>query len=352
MRVQGVHLDEDETGIDMSRLKITQICCPACHGSLDEDSGGVTCVSCNTHYPCLLNIMDLRHPRPITAPKDRKRIDTLVEAFDTCTFEELLGFFLEGAKLSPKITRDTLDYYAQLTGRSQKMTGMFLKRYEESFGSLDTECAVDIGCGAGGGALALAKYFNTVLAVDSDLAQLILARKLISQTTVTNIRLICAYAQHLPGKTNSFSYAQGINVIEHLEDVINPFLGEIHRCLIKGGGFAADSRNRFDIFTPEPHSGIRLLGYLPRRWIPVVARRLSGNHYENTRLHSLGELKSVFRASFFDYRIVLPYISAYGLSQKLDRWIRLVEKLRFINQVVMPLFPAHLILAKNNKILE
>jgi len=323
-----------------------QLYCPACKNQLRNVEGGVYCSSCNLKYPRLLDILDLRYPRPEISKSEQSQIDEMTKGFTSLSFEELLQVFLREAQLSKRVIKDTLKYYRTQTERAEKMVGMFFSRYKEFYGSFSTDYALDVGCGSGGGAIALAKRCKEVFGVDSHLSQLILAKKLIAQSHISNVSFICAYAQRLPFGKESFGFAQGINVIEHMEDMTGVVLREIWRCLESGGGFAADSRNRFDIFLPEPHSGIRFLGFLPRRWIPGFVRRITGNHYEHTRLLSYREIEAFLMGCFDEYLVVLPYISAYGKPIRMDRWVRAVEQCGILNRILLCFFSAHLALAR------
>ncbi len=325
-----------------------QLYCPACKNPLRNVEGGVYCSFCNIKYPRLLDILDLRYPRPEVSKLEQSQIDEMTKGFASLSFDELLQVFLREAQLSKRVVKDTLNYYRTQTERAEKMVGMFFSRYQEFYGSFSTDYALDVGCGSGGGSVALAKRCKEVVGIDSHLSQLILAKKFIEQSDIRNIRLVCAYAQCLPFGKESFGFAQGINVMEHIEDMAGAIIGEIWRCLESGGGFAADSRNRFDIFLPEPHSGIRFLGFLPRRWIPGFVRQITGNHYEHTRLLSYREIEAVLAGCFNEYRVVLPYISAYGRPARMDRWVRAFEHCGILNRILLCFFSAHLALARKH----
>jgi hypothetical protein len=119
--------------------------------------------------------------------------------------------------------------------------------------------------------------------------------------------------------------------------------------LKNGGGFAADSRNRFDIFMPEPHSGIRFLGFLPRKLIPDFVRRTTGNHYLSTRLLSYRELASVARKTFTHFKIVLPILEAYGQSERYDKVLKTLEKFDLLKILVLRCISTHILVAHKRK---
>jgi ubiquinone/menaquinone biosynthesis C-methylase UbiE len=313
---------------------------------LAKQRSDLICPACGLKFQIVLGIPDLRHPRPEISKSERIKIDRLVKGYSRLTFQQLLEIFLEGARLSSKIKQNTLNYYAKQAKRSEDMGRMFLDCNEKAFGPFPRNTVLDLGCGAGGGAIALGRSFKHVLAVDSDFGQLILAKKAISLSERQNIRLLCAYAESLPLANALFNYIQCDNVLEHLVDNLSPVIREIHRVLTATGRFSADSRNRFDLFLPEPHSGIRWLGFLPRRWTPWFVRKFTGNHYEQTRLLAYNELRKTIGSVFDDYQITLPQLSAYGRVGVADRRLQRLLDFPFIRRMLMPVFSTHIVVAR------
>jgi ubiquinone/menaquinone biosynthesis C-methylase UbiE len=323
--------------------------CPACHGQLAGQQSGLHCRQCGLIFASILDIPDLRHPRPHVSRAEQSRLDRLVASFNELDFSGLLKIFLRDASLSPGVLMDTFEYYDSQWERSAKMTRMFLERNKDAFGCFRRGAALDLGSGAGGGAIALRQSFQRVLAVDSDPAQLILAKKAISESGQMNIQLLVGYAQNLPLPDCSFDYVQCANVIEHLVENLELVILEIRRVLVDQGRFSADSRNRFDLFMPEPHSGIRWLGFLPRRWIPGMVRRMTGNHYRQTRLLSRGELCQAVGQAFPDYSVELPDLDAYGRTGTMSRHLQVLLNQSLINRLVSPIFSAHLVVARKRE---
>lgn len=298
----------------------------------------------------MLGIPDLRYPQNESRSGSGTKENELINRFSTSTFEEMVLVLLDGAHLSEKIMNKTLIYYRTQDVRSEKMVSMLITRYQEHFNNPLFENVLDLGCGSGGAAGSLSKRFRKIFSIDEDMVQLILAKKYFEEKHIDNVVLICARAQALPFSNASFDYVQAINLIEHLEDAIHQVIQEIYRTLKIGSGFAADSRNRFDIFMPEPHSGIRFLGFLPRKLIPNFVRRTTGNHYLSTRLLSYRELASVARKTFTHFKIVLPILEAYGQSERYDKVLKTLEKFDLLKILVLRCISTHILVARKQNL--
>jgi len=324
----------------MSPTDISVIC-PVCGSDLCQSIDSLICKTGFHFFPVVKTIPDLRYP---SVPYGDQILEML-EIYDNADFDDLLEIVVRNAKLPEKIITATDKYYQNQFVRAEKMTAMFLQRTFDVFMPPQRNLSMDLGCGSGGGVFALSKRFDTVFGVDSNLAQLLLAKKSLDKTGISNYQLICANAHALPYPHETFSYIQAINVLEHVKE-FSGLLENVYTRLNVGGIFAADSRNRFDIFAPEPHTGIRFLGFLPRTWIPRLMRLFFGIQYENTRLLSYGELTHSLNNFFPEqYKIVFPLVRAYGKSAVIDEWINKIEDLAIINKLLLHVFTSHLVLA-------
>jgi ubiquinone/menaquinone biosynthesis C-methylase UbiE len=75
---------------------------------------------------------------------------------------------------------------------------MFQKRVRQQ-GWLEAgrRVALDIGCGIGGGLLALAQDYECVVGLDISLSSLLIARKVLEEAGLTNVQLVHASAHQL-----------------------------------------------------------------------------------------------------------------------------------------------------------
>jgi ubiquinone/menaquinone biosynthesis C-methylase UbiE len=156
---------------------------------------------------------------------------------------------------------------------------------------------------------------------------LLLAKKSLEELEIQNVILVQANAQRVPIQNGCIDYTVAQNVIEHLIDV-KPALYEIRRVLKQGGCFCGDSRNRYDLFFPEPHVKLRWVGLFPRKLQAWYVRKLKHVTYADAHacLLSWWELRRNARQVFGrSAHVVFPRVSVFGQSPYWDRWIERVE---------------------------
>ena len=229
------------------------------------------------------------------------------------------------------------------------MLTMFRKRLSHFYSLPNKKVSVDLGCGVGASSIILAKEFSLVIGIDPSLPDLILAKKYFQEQQINNITLIQAYAQNLPLHNDVASLVTAQNVIEHLFDVESAFR-EIQRILQHDGCFCGDSRNRFDLFFPEPHAKLRWVGLFPRKLQPWYVRKFKNIPYTSAYLLSWFELTRIAKRAFGKLsKVIFPLVSAYGQSQKLDRITQIIEKIPIFNSLILFFFPSHLLITQVNK---
>ncbi|MDM7925739.1 MAG: class I SAM-dependent methyltransferase, partial [bacterium] len=203
----------------------------------------------------------------------------------------------------------------------------------------------DLGCGSGAGLAALAEHYGAVVGIEPGLSNLILAKKALETVPAGRVLLVRGVGQALPFADGVFDYVQMQNVIEHVIDA-DAVAAETRRVLAAGGRFAADSRNRYDLFRREPHVHLRGVGFLPVRWQKRYVWFRRRIRYEQTRLWSYGELKGILKRHFNgDFRIVFPSLAAYGQSGSLDRWVGYIGRIPVLGGLLLRFFPSHWVFA-------
>lgn len=317
---------------------------PCCHAHLEP--GPWRCAACGRSFPSTLGIPDLRWPAARDDPVVTGLVRILLDRYPTTGFRDLVA--LEIAALTPpaRLGEIYLDYRVNGLERGQRIERMFRASLSDHFSLPGRGLALDVGCGIGANMASIARDFGRVLGIDPYLPDLILAHKFFQEQGVANVVLVQAMAQALPFADGVFDYTSAQNTIEHLFDVQEAF-AEIRRTLRPGGCFCGDSRNRFDLLTPEPHVQLRWLGFLPRRLMPLCARLFRNMEYKTVRLLSLCELRHYLRGTFGEqHRVTFPAVSAYGQSRQWDGLLDLIERIPFLNAVVLFFFPSHLALAQ------
>lgn len=122
--------------------------------------------------------------------------------------------------------------------------------------------------------------------------------------------------------------------------------GECHRVLHSGGAFCGDSRNRYDLFSPEPHVKLMWVGYLPRVWTKGYVRFRRDMSYDLTYLLSYNDiLMSLRKHGFRKFKITYPLISAYQKPAWMDTLLSIIERIPVVSRLVIQVFPSHLVLA-------
>jgi SAM-dependent methyltransferase len=322
--------------------------CPVCQGDLS----GTQCTNCALEFSQTHGILDLRWPQQPMSRDTDSAVEKILANYDKSTFRELVlmrfEIATEGTAVPQSLVEFYQNYHRTLAERGQQMIGMFQSRTEENFTLPGKALALDIGCGVGASSLALAKEFDQVIGIDPSLPSLLLAQKYFAENEISNVTLVQAYAQHLPVKSNVVDFGVAQNVLEHLFHVEAAF-HEIVRVLTEGGCFCGDSRNRYDLFLPEPHAQIRWVGFLPRKWQPWYVNKRRQIPYDDTHLLSKGELTKFGSKAFgHSVKVTYPLSIAYGRSPKWDKWIYRLEKIPLLNNLFLQIYPSHLFIGKSS----
>jgi ubiquinone/menaquinone biosynthesis C-methylase UbiE len=156
--------------------------------------------------------------------------------------------------------------------------------------------------------------------LDPYLPVLVLAKKFLEECNIQNVILIQAYAQNILLHNGCVDYGcVDYAVAQMLLINVKPALHEIRRVLKQGGYFCGDSRNRNDLFLPEPHVKLRWVGLFPCTLQSWYVRKFKNAYADaRARLLSWWELRRCARQVFGrSVRIVLPLVSTYGQSPHL-----------------------------------
>ncbi len=344
---------------------IPQPVCPACRSPLKETAGdtipraggaptdSTVCAGCARTYPRLYGILDLR-PDPTPSAwddADRETAEALAAAFAGASYRDLVALQQSRRRASEirGMQAHYMEYLLDQEERSRNMADGFHGRMERLFpGGRRGGVALDLGCGSGAGLAALAERYSAVVGVEPGLSNLILAKKALETIPAGRVLLVRGVGQALPFADCVFDYVQMQNVIEHVIDA-DPVAAETRRVLAAGGRFAADSRNRYDLFRREPHVHLRGVGFLPVRWQKRYVWFRKRIRYEQTRLWSYGELKRILKRHFGrDFRIVFPVLAAYGQPGSLDRWFGRIGRIPLFGGLLLRFFPSHWVFACKN----
>jgi len=325
------------------------LACPYCQIALQTAAECWLCLQCGRKYASTLGIPSLGGADLDAAPTERTLIDQLVAAYPTATVEEMSQARLAVGKANAELCQFYVNYHRTLHQRGPAFLRMFQERVAQAgWDNYDRRVALDIGCGIGGGVLALAPEFEHVVGLDISLSSLIIARKVIEEAGLKNVTLVHASALLLPFLPGVFDYSMAINVLEH---IFTPerMLTEVRRVLAVRGLFAGDSRNRFDLLFKEPHVGLRWVGYLPRRWMAPYVRRRIGVDYNvmQARLLSYRDLAYALQVAFgAQWRILLPDAAAYGAAGTAADVAEKINRVRILRSLAARIAPSHIALGR------
>lgn len=268
--------------------------CPACRKPLHASGGEFTCAACGAIYPAVLSIPDLRtfDPPYATREEDLARAEALAARYEELNYRDLLHWaFIE---LHPELDAEQREH---LVDGRLKRPQINRARWElvqglmARLGLVVADApALDVGCGTGGFVAELAAIFPRAVGADIVMEELVLAHKYLSEQGFENFRLVCCGAEQLPFASGAFGLISATDVIEHLADQERA-LCALYDALVDNGMLCFNSPNRFDPIHPEPHVGVRWVGFLPRVLQEPYVRWRSGKDYKGKRLLALGELQ-------------------------------------------------------------
>jgi len=327
------------------------LACPICRFVLQIAHDLYRCQQCGRTYASNFGISSLGTDDVPLDPAEQGLVDKLSAMYSTATVEEMSQARLAAGEATEELRQMYANYHRALRQRGPAFLRMFQERAAQvGWDGYDRCAALDIGCGIGGGVLALAREFEHVVGLDISLSSLIIARKVIENAGVNNVTLVHASAHRLPFLSSAFDYIMAINVLEH---IFTPerMLAEVRRGLAQRGVFAGDSRNRFDLFFKEPHVGLRWVGCLPRRWMAPYVRWRIGVDYNimHAFLLSYGDLSGALQTTFgSQWRIMLPDAAAYGAAGSAVSISNNMNRVGMWRPLLARITPSHIVLARQS----
>lgn len=164
--------------------------------------------------------------------------------------------------------------WASPTGRRRaaRRAGFFL----ESLNAAPGLRALELGCGSGVFLERAATSRARIVAIDLSLEMLAQVREKLSKTTSDRPRLLCADAQRLPFRDESFDVVFGSSVLHHLD--LPTALREVHRVLRRGGHIVFAEPNMLN-----PHIAL-VFRVFPRAWSGLSADEQAFSRFHIRRL--------------------------------------------------------------------
>jgi SAM-dependent methyltransferase len=231
----------------------------------------------------------------------------LNEQFDRRDFRGLLECYFDlDAEIPPDLRRRQIAHILSAPERA--------RTWLAAMGPIGRLPLLDLGCGTGSFLAAVGHDVGPAWGVDIALRWLLVARKRLDEEGLTNVRLVCGCAEHLPFRDRSFGGVVAGDIIEHVSDQ-DRTLAEAHRVLMPRGRLFLAAPNRFSL-APEPHVQVWGVGFLPRRWMAAYVRLVRGIDFRAIRTLSHGEWVRLLRRSPFGRgSINAPGLPAADLAQ-------------------------------------
>jgi SAM-dependent methyltransferase len=271
------------------------LCCLKCGGDLEVGQSQVQCLECDRQWPALLGIPDFRERGGNYIRRDLEQAEALAEAFASKNRNELvvlsveMGSFYQDEKASSNLRLQRIRNRQQWQTNSQVIATR-LTQLKSLISFQHKNVAADVGCGSGSYLPALSEQYQQVVGVDASMSELILARKLLEETGLTNVRLACTFAENLPIRTQTVDFGMALYVLEHVISAPES-LTEIFRILKPGGHFYFAVPFRYTWVPPEPHTHVWWVGWLPRRWQAGYVRFFKPDFdFEKIHLFSFREI--------------------------------------------------------------
>lgn len=313
------------------------LCCPVCHGLVSRLADTYRCADCGGVYPVRYGIPDFRlAPDPyISVSAEIGKIDRLLSR-PGLGFRELLSAYYVLSPENPPALHQR--YIAAMEGAVNRGSALVRKLQARNPGG-STSSLMDLGAGTAGLTAAASAHYARVVGVDVALRWLLMGRQRLLELGIQS-PLICANAESLPFRAETFDAVIADAVLEHVRDS-EKMSQQVQRVLADGGSFFFTTNNRFSIL-PEPHVKILGFGLLPRRTMEWVAMKLRKTPYR-ARLHSRRELRRLFKGVA---SVELPSYEAGELGARNERvrrvWER-IERLPAVRRLIGPVVPQYFI---------
>ena len=315
--------------------------CPKCHGSLSDNKDFMECPACEVNFPVYKGVPDFRYVNSDFQPSQQeiKIRNALLSSYETASFEELIEIRYGHSKGCPKDLCEQqkafeLSYEQKGISRSFQINKLLKDCRRTLSGKY---LVLDIGCGSGTAVPWIMHGFERGIGIDYSLIDLIVGSKFLEEHQISNLKLVCADARSLPLSDGVFDFVNATDVIEHILPGQEQFMDDVSRVLKKGGGVYLNSPNRYNVFTPEPHVKVRLVGLIPRALMDRYVQKRKGVSYTTIRLLSLNELRSlIFSAFGADFVLTGPFIDLDAPATDFKR--KVIKQFPFLLTFINRLF--------------
>lgn len=278
--------------------------CPDCLGALRrappsaDDVDRLDCAGCGSAWPVRFGIPDLRGSRAVdpylTTEEDLRAAARLHDRARTGTFAEVLASYYETNEKVPAV--QVRRFVAGTLAAEERARAILATWQAWCAVDNDRGTVLDLGCGTGPMLVAAQSPNVTLIGIDIGMRWLVLAAARLRDRNATAV-LACAGAERLPLADQGVDVWASESLLENSESA-QQAIAEAARVIRPRGSVRVSTANRWSV-GPDPHVGVPLGGWLPKRVVDAWAIR---RHMIPPRRHLLDarDLRRLFSAPLFD----------------------------------------------------
>lgn len=316
--------------------------CPKCKGELENQAESYFCTPCQIKYRKFVGIPNFKEQE--LYPGEWELLEEAAKRYNRSSFIELLEYmdstqeknvlpweqrrYQRFDELQEENRQKHLNSYIEegITRPGEIQLQITNTLIDKAGYNLKRDRCLDIGCGRGPWIVAAANMFDTIYALDVDMASLIIARKYCDEKQISNINFLSATSSSLPFAEDYFDLVNSQAVLEHVDNQADT-MGEINRVLKSQGCFTGDSVNKYNLFTPEPHINLRLVTFLPKKLAHRISLWLKGYPYDDLKPLTYNELRLLLKQTFGNRFQIIPFVETsekcltYSVMKLLPSWL-------------------------------
>jgi ubiquinone/menaquinone biosynthesis C-methylase UbiE/uncharacterized protein YbaR (Trm112 family) len=340
----------------LSVLQNDILVCPECKLGLERDGEFAICVECRFRYKIYNGVMNLRREElfkgecdlldNISAMFEKLNFGKFVEYCDAQTNKDVLPWETRRkSRLCSLNLIEKEEYYSKY-GNSVlgKIGSNQLSITKSIFGkigkTLNFKEVLDMGTGRGPWAISAAKTFIRIIGLDIDMVSLLIAEKYCLENRIDNVLFVSGFAEKLPFKDCTFDLVNCQSSLEHFSAQLKAIF-EINRVLSTGGYCLMDSPNRFNVLSPEKHTSIWFLGFLPRKVAHLLSIKWRGLPFYDIRLLSYFKIKKFAKGVFDDTYEILSALDVKEMQR-----MKILIRIPFIKLIMKLIGPWHYLVGR------
>ncbi len=305
-------------------MKLTEqlkyLCCPRDHQELAQGNNSLVCRSCGHEYPVHYNIPNFTfdgkvHGKRITRLSTYPD-DNFLNDWEELSYRDLVTKYWNRYRPEwkmyrrkwPDLSDDELKSKVAFMWAKARLESVdqgieILSRIETMIGPIDDiDCCIDIACGSAMLMSALIGKSKCVIGIDLDWKDLLLGAKLMHEQGHQNFALCFGYAEALPFRNATADVVTMNWAMEHIRNK-DEAQREIARVHNRKNFVYINNVNRFRLI--EPHTGVPLVGYLPKPLWNTYVKMMANRPYSPRQYSPIGFIgfNRLLKRHYSDYEV-------------------------------------------------